>query len=108
MGNCVVTKVGETVVGNQRMAWGTATLSASYATGGDTLVVRDTGLQTHETVSIAGSGDGGQLLEWDGANSKVLAYQFDYDAVADGVAIQRVATTDLTGLSFTWQAWGVG
>ena len=41
----------------------------------------------------------GYVFEYDYTNKKVIAYYYDYDATADGPAIECANTTDLSALT---------
>lgn len=88
-------------LGNAKMYLGSVTLSNSYATGGDTLNLAtalgvDKILRAILTVQ---SGSSQYILRYDNTNGKVKAYYYDYDAAADGAAIEVAATTDLSSVT---------
>lgn len=75
----------------------TVVLDNSYPTGGypglqDKLRSLP-GRQGRTIVSVKALDAAGYLVGWDAANSKLKLYHFDYDAVADGAAIQVPDTT---------------
>ena len=77
------------VMGNKLISYGTLTMAASYATGGDSIDwAAETGIGAVEVVSINGS-IGGYMLTPDAANAKILAYE----AGADAAALDEVAST---------------
>jgi len=80
---------------------GTTAGPASYATGG---FAYDTGLNSIDAVIVLA--DSGYMAAYDTANSKIKAYYFDYNATADGAAIEVAATTNLSGVTFTVIAVG--
>lgn len=95
-------KAGQIKVAVKRVAGPT-----SYATGGFDVVVEE----LSEVVAAFAIADGGYLASVDFANSsknkvRVVAYYFDYDAEADGAAIQAAAGTNLSGVNFTIIAFG--
>jgi hypothetical protein len=50
---------------------------------------------------VAGVTDSGYLLEWVAASNSFKAYYFDYDAGADGAAIEVADDTDVGQAYFT-------
>lgn len=93
--------------GDVKVAVTKTTGPASYSTGGFNVTVGGLG----EIVAAIVVADGGYLAEVDYANSsgnilKVKARYFDYDAAADGNAIEVAATTDLSGVNFYVIAFG--
>jgi hypothetical protein len=106
MGAAAFTQYGDPIPleGSSRLLRGSIALSASYATGGDTidwpgdLNVPDGG------VMLGGVG-GGRVLEYDGANQKVKAYQDNGTATA--AALPEVANaTNLSTVSV--ECWVLG
>lgn len=71
--------------GNQNLYIGTLAVTGTYTTGGETV---DLGSNERLDVLVASSAAGGFLIRWDRDNQKALFYYYDYDAVADGAAIQ--------------------
>lgn len=90
--------------GGKRGTFGTITLDASYPTGGEAVAARGVGLGTIE--DLTPSGDDGYIPRWDAANSKIVMYYADYDAVADGALIQVADATDLSTVVLRYQAVG--
>ncbi len=66
---------------------------SSYPTGGEAIIFPF----TPDIVIITPAS--GYIFEYDYTNAKILVYYFDYDAVADGAAIQVPNTTDLSALT---------
>lgn len=86
---------------------GTIAFDSSYATGGESLDFTSAGLDMFRTVlGVLVETKSGYLFEYDYTNKKVKAYRFDYDAVADGAAIEVANTTDLSAVTgvrvFAW------
>ena len=77
-----------------RRAYASFDFDASYPTGGEAITPPMTNV-----IQVNISGQGGYLLEWDYTNDKLLAKYFDYDAVADGAAIEVAAATDLSAVT---------
>jgi hypothetical protein len=95
MGALTVTTSDRGVNGNKRWVRGSVAFSSSYATGGDTgLTAAALGLDAVEHMEINGKAT--YLLEYVNASGNVLAYYLDYDAAADGAAVQVPNTTDLS------------
>lgn len=95
MGALTVTTADRGVLGNHRWVRGTFTFSTSYATGGDTgLTAAALGMDIIDNMDISQQAD--YTLEYVYASGNVLAFYYDYDAGADGAAIQVAATTDLS------------
>jgi len=80
---------------------------SSYAAGGFDVTINELGEVVAGYV-MAGGGYLGEI-DWDNSNKNTLrvkAYYFDYDATADGPAIEVADTTDLSGVYFTIVAFG--
>jgi len=80
---------------------------SSYAAGGFDVTVSE----LSEIIAAFPIAGGGYLAEIDFDNSdknklRVKVYYFDYDATADGAAIEVAAGTDLSGVYFTIVAFG--
>ena len=82
---------------------------ASYAAAARPTVVFDDLSQGVETL-LAVTGDDGRIVERIGAVvGRTVTFRvlfFDYDAIADGVAIEIVDATDLSGDNYTFLAVG--
>jgi len=96
------TKAGEVKVAITRTAG-----PSSYVAGGFDVTVGELGT----VVAAIVLPDSGYLADVDYANSsgntlKIKAYYFDYDAAADGAAIEVADTTNLNGVNFTIIAFG--
>ena len=76
---------------------GTIDFGASYPTGGESLTPANLNLQDINHIDI--SSKNGYLFEYDYANKKVKVLYFDYDAAADGAAIEVANGTDLSALT---------
>lgn len=87
-----------TVLGNKRFVVFDIAWDSSYPTGGESLSAADVGMTEIENVAVSG-GAGGYFFDYDTANSKMLAYYYDYNGAADGAAIQVANTTDLSGVT---------
>ena len=74
---------------------GRFTFSNSYTTGGEALDLSPHIGARKIHVFIAENA-GGYIFEYDSTNKKLKAYFFDYDAAADGGAIEVPALTDLS------------
>lgn len=95
MGALSITVTDRFVEGNKRHVIGTVTFPSSYATGGDTgLTAAALGLDVVDHMEISHPSD--YALEYVYASGNVLAFYYDYDAVADGAAIQVANGTDLS------------
>ena len=49
---------------------------------------------------VAGTSDNGNIFEWVNASSSFKVYRFDYDAVADGSAIEHINDQDAGAVDF--------
>ena len=83
------------------LAFINASMSSSYATNGDTLSLSSY-LSSIQAV-VCQSHAGGYALEASasGTTVTVVARYYDYDAAADGTAIEVSGGTDLSSVSFT-------
>lgn len=76
------------------------TFDASYPTGGEVLgLAAQLPGKTLVGAWALGPASDGRLVFYDVANDKVKVFQYDYDAVADGGAIEIPDTTSLTGVT---------
>ena len=108
MGALTVTVDDRWVEGNKRHVRGLLTFSTSYATGGDTgLTAAAIGMDSIEFMTMADQPD--YNLEYVYASGNVIAFFFDYTALASGAAIQVAATTNLSPplATIRWHAIGV-
>lgn len=71
-------------------------LDSTYPTGGEAVTANSVGL-TRIDDALIGTEDG-IVFKWDAANSKIMAYYADYDAVADGALIECPNDHDLSGV----------
>ena len=72
---------------------------SSYPTGG--FDVQITGLsKVHAAIVVAGGGYLAEVASISGNTIKVKVNYFDYDASADGTAIEVPSGTDLSGVTF--------
>ena len=81
----------------------TVVLDASYPTGGYTgLAAKLTAAasRTPTILAVIDRGTGYKAV-WDYANSKLMVYRCDYDAVADGPMVQVPDTTDLSAVTLS-------
>lgn len=81
---------------------GTLTITSTYVTGGETVNLSD-----NETFTAVVAQSGVYSHKWDSANQKLLFYYYDYDAVADGAAIQVANGATHTGAS-GMTCWAIG
>jgi len=95
---------GPADVGGKRLKFqiGTITFDSSYPDGGEELDLSG----DFDTLHMVILEQGPLFLTYDYANKKVIAYWFDYDGVADGVAVAVLATTDLSAYTMRYMAWG--
>lgn len=85
-----------------RIVAGYIAMSASYTTGGEAI-----NLPLSDIKGMLIENKGGYMFEYDRANKKIKAFQFDYDAAADGPAVEVAAETDLSALTgIAFLAWG--
>lgn len=84
---------------SRRVVTADITLSASYATGGDTITLPD-GFGTLRALFISPTIKGGYHLTWDGGTTtaKIIAYDLA-DSTAANIGAQPSATTDLSTIS---------
>ena len=80
------------------------TFDDSYPTGGEPISAASLGLKSIDFLSA--NPNGGYVFEFDHANSKLKAFQADYDAVADGPLIQVADKTDLKAVKS--RIWATG
>jgi len=71
---------------------------ASYPTGGEALTPSDFGMTYAIEAVIAFGAKGGYEFDFDKANQKLKAIYYDYDAAADGAAIEVANATDLSAV----------
>jgi len=76
-----------------RVYIGTVLFDSSYPTGGEAVEFGFT------PEFVIAEPTAGYVFTWDYTNEKLLAYRYDYDAVADGVAIQVADTTNLSAVT---------
>lgn len=79
--------------GNTNLYIGTLAVTGTYTTGGDAVDVAAN--ERIDVLIVAGVG-GGFQCRWDRAAQKLVLYYYDYDAVADGAAIQVANGADHT------------
>lgn len=72
---------------------GTIAFDSSYPTAGESVSLPFT------PDFVIAEPTAGYVFSWDYANKKLLAYYYDYDGVADGVAIQVANETDLSAVT---------
>ena len=86
-------------VRKERPQWGIRsgivdiTFDNSYPTGGWAIAASDLGIEALYNLEIPGVTPGGYLLAWDRVNGKIKAFEFDYDASADGAAKELAASS---------------
>lgn len=86
-----------TVFGDKRIVLASVDFDSSYPTGGEALTPANFSLDSIDL--IVPTHKLGYLVEYDKANSLLKAFYFDYDAGADGAAIQVANATNLSGLT---------
>jgi len=98
VGTIAVSNLDSRVVGNQRVVRGTATMSTSYATGGDTFPISSIGISRLDDLQVSNPGLG-VLPRWNLSTTapKVLAYRDVTPAAtaafAEVAAAQNLAAT---------------
>ncbi len=93
------------LMGAKNVTTGTIAFDSSYPTGGEALTPANIGLNYIRFIIFEPTL--GYVLTYDYTNQLVLAYYYDYDAGADGAAIQVANETDLSGLTgVKWFAIG--
>ena len=102
MGAAVITLATTDVMGNKRVHIGTATLSSSYATGGDTWTENDFGMLAVDQLQLETAG--GTIFEPDLTNKKIKALRSG-DA-AQSVLVEVANGDDLSGITFRFTATG--
>lgn len=80
-------------MGSGEIKIGKVTFDASYPTGGYSFTV-----PLRYPYMVIASG-GGYIYEWDRTNKKLKVLYFDYDAAADGAAVEVPNGTDLSGVT---------
>lgn len=84
------------VMGDLRFAAIDVTPDASWLAAGESLTAANFGLTT--LMAVICESKGGYVFTYDRANSKLLAYRADYDAVADGALVAVPDTTDISAI----------
>lgn len=79
-----------------RVLTGSLALDSSYPTGGENM---DLSSKFAALKLVLFENDAGYVFQYDYTNKKVIAYYYDYDAGADGAAIQVANATDLSALT---------
>lgn len=79
-----------------RVFTGSIAFDSSYPTGGEAM---DLSSKFAALKLVLFENDAGYVFQYDYTNKKVLAYYYDYDAGADGTAIQVANATDLSALT---------
>lgn len=83
------------IEGNRRVVYADVTTS-SYTTSGDAFTANDFALGEIVSIGIEDAATStGFLVNVDYTNSKFKAFYFDYDAAADGAAIEAAAASDI-------------
>lgn len=82
---------------------GSITFDSSYPTGGEAVTAANLGITAIGWMFMLPAA--GYVPVFDSANSKILVYQGDNDAVADGPGVQVPNTTDLSALTVTFLAF---
>jgi hypothetical protein len=84
----------------KKIGWVDITFDSSYPTGGEAIAATDIpGLVASIDVLVAFSDQAGYQFDYDTAGKTIKAYRYDYDAVADGAAIEVAATTNLSAVA---------
>lgn len=84
---------GQLGEGNDQYAYGSISVSGTYATGGFSVAVNGAGVKMERIAALRASGSG-RLLEWDAANQKLLVKAWA-TAGATVAASEITATTDI-------------
>ena len=79
---------------------------SSYSSGGFTVSVGKLRIVKHANVELSG-GYVGEVASISGNTLTIKAYYFDYDASADGAAVEVADGTDLSSVTVKVIAWGV-
>ena len=98
--NTILKRVGH----DHAMVTGKITFDSSYPTGGEALDLSKH--MPNEIEFISFESDDGYIFQYDRTNKKILAYYFDYNAGADGAAIEVANTTDLSAVVIRFFAVG--
>ena len=80
--------------------WTTQAGPASYAAGGFTPDVSDVSISAATDILAVIATAPGYSCSWDATAHKVKVYWYDYDAAADGAAVEVATATDLSGVTF--------
>lgn len=94
---------GPEVPGNRKITTATITFDSSYATGGESVVISDLGLQRLDHLVVdAGAG---YLAKWDGSTTapKILLYR---QTAATSALVEVPSTTDMSAISVKVLALG--
>ena len=107
-----VTKVESFVIGDRKMVIADVLFDASYAIGGEAVTASNFGFDleiTHIWGAVArdpDAADNAVVLDFDEANSKLIAFWSNNDGVADGPLIEVPDTTALS--AYTARVVAVG
>jgi hypothetical protein len=102
----VLDKAAQEVSGSTRTNYGRFSLTGTYTTNGIAITPRQFGLKAlHQLAAYPSQG---YVFVWDQANSKLLVYYSDNNAIADGPLIQVPNGADLTVITVAnWKAVGL-
>ena len=103
-----ITIADKTVFGDKRCTYGTGVLTtgANYAANGEAIVAGDFGLNKIDYLQLGSNATNALLvvLNWDKANSKILAFESDINA--DQPLKEAEANDDFSTYIFNWMAIG--
>lgn len=103
-----ITIADKTVFGNKRVTFGTGVLTtgANYVANGEAIVAGDFGLNKLDYLQLDSNATNALavVLNWDKANSTILAFEADIDA--DQPLKEAEANDDFSTYIFNWMAWG--
>lgn len=103
MGTIVVSSIDKReVLGRSVMVVAKITLSASYATGGDSISASQLGMSDLDTFVVSGSG--GYVLQPASSYGKIQGFE----AGVDAAALDEIGTGDQTSITGTIVAFGKG
>lgn len=93
----ITSVTGKQSMGSRRFEVVDITPDSSWLAAGEALTAATLGFQSIDFMLIESAG--GYVFRYDRANSKVLAYRADYDAVADGALAAVPDTTDISAVT---------
>ena len=78
-----------------KIMYGTFDFDSSYPTGGEAM---DLSNEFKEVLWVLMTPNSGYVFQYDKAAKKILAYWYDYDATADGAAVEVTAATNMSAV----------